>query len=309
MRRAWRSIEVAPRVPSMRRHPALCIASLALLTLLTTLHLSAAGILEARAQAVSQDRSTYRSPYSVQFRLSRDELVGDLERTERGDPRIEADIPFSAWYAKRTLERAHAWGPHPRTYPPVPGLERWSTERKRERVIAVALRYQGYGYQHHHIPDWDPPPGWPWKSTCAGRNGPGVDCSNLTGFVYNLGFGLRFSTDVTIQAEARHGRAEGQTIPLQRVELPASYEARREALRTGDLVFIRNRSGHISHVVLWVGPIGRSPDGVPLIIDSHGEDVRDSQGRLIPCGVQLRPFRENSWYNRSASHALRVFPD
>jgi hypothetical protein len=48
---------------------------------------------------------------------------------------------------------------------------------------------------------------------------------------------------------------------------------------------------------------------VPLIIDSHGEDVRDSQGQFIPCGVQLRPFRENSWYNRSASHALRVFSD
>jgi hypothetical protein len=82
-----------------------------------------------------------------------------------------------------------------------------------------------------------------------------------------------------------------------------------KALRTGDLVFIRNRSGKISHVVIWVGPIGRAPDGVPLVIDSHGDDVRDSDGQPIPCGVQLRPFRENSWYNRSASHALRIFPD
>ena len=39
---------------------------------------------------------------------------------------------------------------------------------RRQRVIAVALRYRGYGYQHHHIPDWDPPPEWPWKPTCAG---------------------------------------------------------------------------------------------------------------------------------------------
>jgi hypothetical protein len=76
---------------------------------------------------------------------------------------------------------------------------------------------------------------------------------------------------------------------------------------TGDLVSIRNRSGKISHVVIWVGAIGRSPDGTPLIIDSHGEDVRDSNGEAIPCGVQLRPFRENSWYNQSASHALRIF--
>jgi hypothetical protein len=72
-------------------------------------------------------------------------------------------------------------------------------------------------------------------------------------------------------------------------------------------VYIRNREGRISHVVLWVGPIGRAPDSAPLIIDSHGDGVRDSEGRTIPCGVQLRPFRENSWYNHSASHALRLF--
>jgi hypothetical protein len=131
---------------------------------------------------------------------------------------------------------------------------------------------------------------------------------NLTGFIYNLGFGLRFSTDIRKQAEAQTARGPGGRITrFEVVELPSSYEERLKALRTGDLVFIRNRGGEISHVVLWVGPIGRSPDGVPLVIDSHGADVRDSEGRLIPCGVQLRPFREKSWYNRSASHALRVF--
>jgi hypothetical protein len=135
-----------------------------------------------------------------------------------------------------------------------------------------------------------------------------VDCSNLTGFIYNLGFGLRFSTDIRKQAEAQTARGPGGRITrFEVVELPSSYEERLKALRTGDLVFIRNRGGEISHVVLWVGPIGRSPDGVPLVIESHGADVRDSEGRLIPCGVQLRPFREKSWYNRSASHALRVF--
>jgi hypothetical protein len=91
--------------------------------------------------------------------------------------------------------------------------------------------------------------------------------------------------------------------------LPDSYEERVRALRTGDLLFVRNRGGKVSHVVLWVGPIGRSPDGVPLIIDSHGDDVRDSNGATIPCGVRVRPFRENSWYNHSAAHALRVFRD
>jgi hypothetical protein len=74
-------------------------------------------------------------------------------------------------------------------------------------------------------------------------------------------------------------------------------------------VFIRSREGHVSHVVIWVGPIGRAPDGTPLVIESHGSGVRDGNGQTIPCGVQLRPFREDSWYNRSASHVARVFHD
>lgn len=253
----------------------------------------------------------YRSPYRVEFTRPVAELVGDLERTERGDHRVEAAVPFAHWYSPRTLERWRAWGPIAREYPGVAGLEEWSVERKRERVIAVALRFSGYGYQHHHIPDWNPPEHWPWLSTCAGRNGKGVDCSNLTGFVYNLGFGMRLNTDVVRQSEERaaKGPGEGRTTRLHLVELPSSYEERIQALRTGDLLFIRNRSQKISHVVLWVGPIGRAPDGMPLVLDSHGEDVRDSEGQLVPCGVHLRPFRENSWYNRSASHALRIFRD
>jgi hypothetical protein len=253
----------------------------------------------------------YRTPYRVEFTLPPAELVGDLEGTERGDRRLEAEIPFHQWYAPRTLERWHAWGPIARDYPAPAGLGRWSAGRKRERVVAVAMRFLGYGYQHHHVPDWDPPPGWPWKPTCAGGNGRGVDCSNLTGFVYNLGFGLRLSTEVHLQAEERAagGPGGGRMTRIPAVELPSSYEERIRALRTGDLVYVRNRGGRISHVVIWVGPIGRSPDGVPLVVDSHGEDVRDCEGRSIPCGVQLRPFREGSWYNHSASHALRIIQD
>lgn len=272
--------------------------------------LAACAALMAIGQGARAEDGAYRSPYGVEFHFPEAELIGDLERTERGDHRLEAEIPFHHWYARRTLERWHAWGPPARDYPPPPGLEEWSVDRKRERVVAVALRFRGYAYQHHHVPDWNPPPGWPWKETCAGANGKGVDCSNLTGFVYNLGFGLRLSTDVHVQSEERAARGPGrQATRLHAVELPPSYEERIKALRTGDLLFIRNRGGKVSHVVIWVGPIGRSPDGVPLVIDSHGEDVRDSEGRPIPCGVQLRPFRKDSWYNHSASHALRVFRD
>ena len=252
----------------------------------------------------------YQSPYRVEFTIPTEELVGDLDGTERGDRRREAGIPHGEWYSPRARERWRAWGPSAREYPAPAGLEHWSVARRRERVVAVALRFQGYAYQHHHVPDWDPPSGWPWIESCAGGNGRGVDCSNLTGFVYNLGFGLRLSTDVGKQAEERVADGPGRRVtPLQLVELPPTFEGRQKTLRTGDLVFIRSRAGTISHVVIWVGAIGRAPDGVPLVLDSHGADTRDSAGKLIPCGVHLRPFRADSWYNRSASHALRVFAD
>lgn len=263
----------------------------------------------ATPRAFAEADSPYRSPYRIEFTLPLEELVGDLMQSERGDPRLEGEVAHEHWYSHRTLERWHAWGPPARAYPPAPGVDRWPVEKRRERVIAVASRYLGYGYQHHHIPDWTPPAHWPWIKSCAGRNGKGVDCSNLTGFVYNLGFGLRMSGDIHRQAEERvaEGPGHGRTTPIRRIELPDGYAERVQALRTGDLLFVRSRGGKVSHVVIWVGPIGRSPDGVPLVIDSHGEDTRDSEGRPIPCGVHLRPFRENSWYNRSASHAHRIF--
>jgi hypothetical protein len=252
----------------------------------------------------------YRSPYRLEFATSRAELVGDLERTERGDPRVEADVPFGEWYSRRVRERFGAWGPKARAYPPPEGARRWSAERRRERVIAVASRFLGYGYQHHHIPDWDPPEGWPWKETCAGRNGRGVDCSNFTGFVYNLALGHRVSTDVGVQAESRFARGPGEArTPIRRVELAEDYDERVTQLRAGDLLFIRNREGHVAHVVLWVGSVGRSPDGVPLVLDSTGEGHRDCEGRTIPCGVHLRPYTRDSWYHHSASHALRLIEE
>ena len=262
-------------------------------------------------RASAQGSAAYRSPYRVAFGGPLEALVGDLQNSGRGDARLEGEMPFGVWYSRRTLERWRGWGPPARHYPAVAGLAEWPAERKRERVIAVALRFLGYGYQHHHIPDFDPPAGWPWHPTCAGRNGRGVDCSNLTAFVYNLGFGLRLSGDIHRQAEERlaAGPGPGRETRLHHVALPESYEDRLRTLRTGDLVFIRGRDGgHVTHVVIWVGPIGQAPDGAPLILDSHGGEVRDSSGQVIPCGVQLRPFHERSWYNHDASHAIRIFP-
>jgi cell wall-associated NlpC family hydrolase len=253
----------------------------------------------------------YRSPYSVEFTVPMGELLEDIEKGTRGDPKHQSSVPFDDWYTLRIREKYGAWGPPAAHYPAPDKLADRSLAWKRERVIAVALRFQGYGYQHHHVPDWAPPEGWPWKETSTGRNGKGVDCSNFTAFVYNLGFGIKPTGGIREQAERLElsGPGEGQTTKARKIKLPEPYADMVHTLRTGDLLYIRNKEDEISHVVIWVGAIGRSTDDAPLIIDSHGQGVKDSAGTNIPSGVQLRPFRESSWYFRSASHAHRIWQD
>jgi hypothetical protein len=86
-------------------------------------------------------------------------------------------------------------------------------------------------------------------------------------------------------------------------------DAQADALLTGDLLYVKNSPGNLSHVVIWVGKIGKSPDGNPLVLDSTGTGSRDSEGREIPDGIQLRAFTPRSWYFRQASHVLRIIPE
>ncbi|HEY4312375.1 MAG TPA: NlpC/P60 family protein [Pirellulales bacterium] len=256
-------------------------------------------------EAPSHDKG---SDYGLAYSGPIDELIGDLLHGERGDPQRESATPHHDWYSEHVRRRMGAWGPSPRLYPPIMKSPGQSLEWKRERVIATGARFIGYSYQHHHIPDWDPPAGWPWKVCCAGHNGRGVDCSNFTSFVYNQGFGIKISSGIGRQARTDHGLVEGHPVRIERVELPTDYDKRVEALHTGDLVYIRGREdGPVTHVVIWVGSIGRATSGLPLLMDSHGGDVKDDHGHPIPCGIHLRPFRQDSWYNRCASHAHRVF--
>lgn len=250
----------------------------------------------------------YRSPYSIEFSYPLGELIGDIQRGTRGEPREESSVPFAEWYSRETRRQFGAWGPPSRHFHTASEVAGHPIDWQRERAIAVALQFQGYGYQHHHIPDWDPPPDWPWKETKSGHNGKGIDCSNFTSFVYNRGFGFKLSGAVKRQSEELDisGPGADRVTQAKRIELPKTYTERVQTLQTGDLLFIRNIHGEISHVVLWVGSIGKAPDSVPLILDSHGADVRDSQGSTIPDGVHLRPFLEQSWYSHNASHAIRI---
>ena len=248
----------------------------------------------------------YRSPYGVKFPWVVKDLIPDLVEGDRGDPRIEARIPENAWY-----DHSHVgpWGPLSRQYPPPSIADLKTDDWKRARIIATALRFAGYGYRHHHIPDWDPPRGWHMPKTNGSRHdGKGVDCSNFTSFVYNQGLGIGISSDIRKQAATVSVSLHGtdRTLPvavIPRQKSPALWAA---VLKPGDLLFIRSRKGgRITHVVIWIGQWGSPPDQ-PLVLDSHGAGVRDSTGNIIPAGIYLRPFRFDSWYATNADHAIRI---
>jgi len=263
------------------------------------------------AGAADDDGSSYRSPYSVKLPWTAQELIPDLLEGERGMARNEAKIPEFDWYG-HSHPWVGPWGPRPRAFQPPQMAQGKSDDWKRARVIATALRFLGYHYRHHYIPDWDPPPGWYTPKPGGTRHdGKGVDCSNFTSFVYNQALGIGFSSDIHKQAAidtvTMHG--SDQSLPVKLIPLQDSPEAWAKVLKPGDLLFIRPRSSEtISHVVLWIGQWGQ-PTGQPLILDSHGADVRDADGSLIPDGIHLRPFRPGSWYATRADHAIRIIGD
>ncbi len=269
-------------------------------------HLLAAALLLACPRAAGD--APYRSPYGVRLPFAVKELIPDLLDGERGDPRLEAKIPHADWY-RHEKPRVGPWGPLPRAYQPPAIAAGRSDEWKRARILATALRFVGYGYRHHHVPDWDPPPGWYMPEPGGTRHdGKGVDCSNFTSFVYNQGLGIGISSDVAKQAATQTAvlNGSGETFAVKVIPRQDSLEAWKKALLPGDLVFIRPRSGEgISHVVIWVGDWG-TPGDAPLVLDAHGADTRDSAGVAIPSGIRLRPFRSDSWYRTSADHAIRI---
>ena len=250
--------------------------------------------------------ATYESPYRVRLPWSDDELIPDLLASERGDPQFSAIIAPADWYGPRIGR----WGPWPRAYPPPAIAQDKSDEWQRARLIATALRFVGYRYRHHHLPDWDPAPdGHPAKPGGVPHDGKGVDCSNFTAFVFNQGLGVAISSDVRKQAATRTAVRNGTDRSFTVATIPQQETAAQWAqiLKPGDLLYIRPRnSDSISHVLIWIGTWGISGKGDPLVLDSHGADVRNENGALIPAGVQLRPFRANSWYATRADHALRL---
>lgn len=173
------------------------------------------------------------------------------------DAMPESRVSQSKWYEKGRFD---SWGPRAEAYPP-PAIPTGCdpVQWQRARVIAVAEKYIGLPYKHHHIPAWSP------------AEGPGLDCSNFTSWVYNYGLGMKLNSDV-------HKQADGPNAPGRRLNQGETFVA-------GDLLYIlKNDRSEVSHVVIFID------EG--HVIDSHDGSV------------QVREFK--GWYRTHLSHARRI---
>lgn len=255
------------------------------------------------------DAERYKSPYSVKLPWSTEELIPDILKGPRGEAHEESETPFREWNSPGLKKKLGSWGPLPRKYSSPEHAKGKSEDWQRARVIATALRYQGYAYRHHHIPDWNPPEGYHTPEADNTKHaGKGLDCSNFTSFIYNQGLGIYLNSDVHKQAEITEApiHGSGRTIRIKTISGQSSVEEWKKALKPADLIYVRSNAGKISHVIMWLGEWGQSPDGTPLIMDSHGAEVKDSNGVQIPSGIHIRPFRPGSWYAKSSDHAHRI---
>jgi len=252
----------------------------------------------------------YKSPYKLTFSVPLHELLFDA-KSPRGSVAEESSLPPREWYSPTVKQKWGSWGVPARRFECPPQVQGKPVAWRRERVVAAATRLIGYQYQHHHVPDWDPPAGWPWQKCCAGRNGKGLDCSNFSGWNYNWALGIHLNTGIHKQAAltkapSTHGEVHAETIPRPAGAPGEWYEKLVQELAPGDLLYIGNKERtKVTHVIMWVGNCAESPDGVPLVIDSTGGQIKDSSGHAIPCGIHLRPFRNGSWYHTSFSRAHR----
>ncbi|MBX5493385.1 MAG: C40 family peptidase [Chloroflexi bacterium] len=183
------------------------------------------------------------------------------------DRLLPTRLPADHWYARPWND---GWGPRAAEYPRVaspPGCDPVAWQRA--RVVAVARRYLGLPYRHHHVPDWDPPA----ALVGAVVAGPGLDCSNFTAWVYNYALGIHFTSHIARQAEGP--------------EAPGRILGPDEPLAPGDLLFIWNTErSRVTHVVLYVG------DG--QVIDSAS-----ARGGVTEHAL-------SGWYATHYSHARRV---
>ncbi len=203
-------------------------------------------------------------PYSSSWATASTGCSTTADFAER-DRLPQSRVPYAQWYMKNWN---NGWGPRAANYPPVPTPPGCNAlVWQQQRIVAVAKKYLGLPYRHHHIPGWNPPP----QLTQQPNESAGLDCSNYTAWVYNYGLGISFTSN--IHAQSTGPKAPGRLL------------ASTDTLQAGDLLFILRRDrSEVSHVVIFLD------EG--HIIDSHG------------VGVSIRDFK--GWYKTHFSHARRI---
>jgi len=237
-----------------------------------------------------------------------------------------AGFDAGLWDRMVSAPSGDGWGPRrdPNEPPAVP--KDASNDWLRQRVIAAYLSALGVDYQHHYDPTWLPPQGSTWNATTTvAYQSRGVDCTNLTAWAYADALGVTINSDTPQQAAIRFSDPNGTVIPasladrvaIQTIDRWTSYDDLVSQLLPGDILFINgddSRPGVATHAITWLGDYAVDANGADrnLIIDSTGITPQhvDSNGRVVPEGVQIRPFgapgSANDWYYNHVGHVLRL---
>lgn len=183
------------------------------------------------------------------------------------DPSLRADFPFRDRMPQSDGADADpSLGPVAARFPAVSVPAGYASAAwKRARIIAVAKKYIGLPYRHHHIPG---------AFTVNGsRVEGGIDCSNFAAWVYNYGLGIYFVSGVREQSSGAN--APGRLLSSGEEPVP------------GDLLFIRSRKGGvIGHVAIFIDE--------EHIIDSTdgGVKIRPNAGWYKDCFSHARRIIE-----------------
>jgi hypothetical protein len=260
--------------------------------------------------------TVYSSPYDISSIISDPSLSADfIER----DASLETKPARKDWYKKRAFSvRSRFWGPKAKQFPDIKNPQPADNEWLRRRIIAVAARYINAQYQYHYLISWDPPQSWsmnPLLPVRLGHQSQGTDSSNFASWVYNFGLGVELTGYIVKQAKTSSVRMpDGSSAKVKTIKgklFKPEFSKLTGRLKMGDLIYISTDKDKntADHVAIW---IGKDPEtGEWLVIDCYDtvSDMADSAGNYIPTGVQIRAFRENSWYYKGFITALRIIPD
>jgi cell wall-associated NlpC family hydrolase len=238
------------------------------------------------------------------------------------------------------------WGPAAVINTPPTVNSQTTTLSLQQRVIAAYASFLGVDYQHHHNPLWQPSQKDPWNVTgTLAYQSQGIDCTNFTAAAYADALGIQMSGDTTTQSLIGTGDTilNGQTAPNKSyITLPKNadgtassvdswinvqtynssawgntYQGLVNFLQPGDILYIKGKpNGNVTHAITWLGQFGVDSNGKyqHLIIDSTGITPQhvDSNNRIIPEGVHIRPFADgdgktpNTWYFADVDHVMRI---